>query len=112
LSHNTLITCDTTIGTGFHCNMFSYVAHDCVIGAYVTLSPRASINGRVSIGDNVFVGSGAIVLPGKADRPLRIGSGATIGAGAVVTRDVEPGATVVGCPAHPISRVPRAHSAS
>jgi UDP-2-acetamido-3-amino-2,3-dideoxy-glucuronate N-acetyltransferase len=40
------------------------------------------------------IGSGATILGG-----VRIGRGALIGAGAVVTRDVEPGATVVGNPA-------------
>jgi UDP-2-acetamido-3-amino-2,3-dideoxy-glucuronate N-acetyltransferase len=40
------------------------------------------------------VGSGAIVLGG-----VRIGAGALVGAGAVVTRDVAPGAIVVGNPA-------------
>lgn len=44
------------------------------------------------------VGSGATVLGG-----VRIGRGATVGAGAVVTRDVEPGTTVVGNPATKIS---------
>jgi UDP-2-acetamido-3-amino-2,3-dideoxy-glucuronate N-acetyltransferase len=45
------------------------------------------------------LGSGAVILGG-----LRIGEGALVGAGAVVTRDVEPGETVVGSPARPISR--------
>jgi acetyltransferase-like isoleucine patch superfamily enzyme len=40
------------------------------------------------------VGSGAIILPG-----VTIGEGALIAAGAVVTRNVEPGAVVAGCPA-------------
>jgi UDP-2-acetamido-3-amino-2,3-dideoxy-glucuronate N-acetyltransferase len=44
------------------------------------------------------VGSGATILGG-----VRIGRGATVGAGAVVTRDVAPGATVVGNPARPIA---------
>ncbi|MBM2822536.1 MAG: N-acetyltransferase [Thermoleophilia bacterium] len=40
------------------------------------------------------LGSGAVVLGG-----VRIGAGAIVGAGAVVTRDVRPGAVVVGVPA-------------
>ena len=48
----------------------------------------------VSIGANVWIGGGAIILPG-----VRIGDDALVGAGAVVTRDVPPGATVVGNPA-------------
>ncbi len=40
------------------------------------------------------IGSGAIVLGG-----VTIGEGALVGAGAVVTRDVAPGATVLGSPA-------------
>ena len=40
------------------------------------------------------IGSGAVILGG-----VRIGAAALIGAGAVVTRDVEPGAVVVGSPA-------------
>src|SRR5205823_11150164 len=40
------------------------------------------------------IGSGAVILAG-----VTIGAGALIGAGAVVTRDVEPGAVVVGNPA-------------
>lgn len=47
------------------------------------------------------IGSGATILGG-----VRIGTGATVGAGAVVTKDVEPGATVVGNPAR--SLPPRA----
>jgi UDP-2-acetamido-3-amino-2,3-dideoxy-glucuronate N-acetyltransferase len=41
------------------------------------------------------LGSGAVILGG-----VRIGAGAMVGAGAVVTKDVGPGETVVGSPAH------------
>lgn len=48
----------------------------------------------IRIGSNVWIGGGAIILPG-----VTIGDDAVIGAGSVVTRDVAPGATVVGNPA-------------
>lgn len=48
----------------------------------------------IRIGAHVWIGGGAIVLPG-----VSIGDGAILGAGSVVTRDVAPGATVMGNPA-------------
>jgi UDP-2-acetamido-3-amino-2,3-dideoxy-glucuronate N-acetyltransferase len=49
---------------------------------------------RTVVEDGATIGSGATILGG-----VTIGAGATVGAGAVVTRDVPPGATVVGNPA-------------
>ena len=46
-----------------------------------------------TLGDDVTLGARCVVLC------RRIGDGATVGAGAVVTKDVAPGATVVGNPA-------------
>jgi maltose O-acetyltransferase len=48
----------------------------------------------VVIGEDVWIGGGAIIMPG-----VTIGNGAIVGAGSVVTRDVRPGATVIGNPA-------------
>jgi UDP-2-acetamido-3-amino-2,3-dideoxy-glucuronate N-acetyltransferase len=45
------------------------------------------------------IGSGAVILAG-----IEIGEGALIGAGAVVTKNVAPGATVVGVPARLTAR--------
>lgn len=47
--------------------------------------------------DGVSIGANAVLLPG-----IRIGKGARIGAGAVVTKDVPPGAVVVGNPARQV----------
>ncbi|RZJ40452.1 MAG: acetyltransferase [Brevundimonas sp.] len=104
LCDHVVITANVVIGRHFHANLFSYVAHDCVIGDFVTLAPRASVNGNVVIEDDVYVGTGAILKQGTPDTPLRIGKGAVIGMGAVVTKDVPPGAVVVGNPARPLER--------
>lgn len=106
ISDFAIVTADAKIGQGFHCNIYSYVAHDCVVGDFVTLAPRVAINGRVKIGDGVYIGTGATILPGTDDKMLEIGSGAVIGAHALVTRDVPDGCMVVGTPAKPIKRFP------
>ena len=97
-----MVTADAVIGRQFQCNLYSYVAHDCVVGDYVTLAPRVCLNGNVEVGDFAYIGTGAIIRQGTPDRPLRIGRGAVVGMGAVVTRDVAPGVTVVGNPARPM----------
>jgi sugar O-acyltransferase (sialic acid O-acetyltransferase NeuD family) len=87
------------IGRHFQANYYSHVSHDCVIGDYVTFSPRTSCLGNVEIGDGVFVGAGAVIRNGAAARRLVIGEGAVIGMGAIVTADVPAGARVMGNPA-------------
>jgi serine acetyltransferase len=57
----------------------------------VTLGSKDGSRQAPILGDNVFCGAGSRVLGG-----ITVGAGAIIGANAVVTRDVPPGATVVG----------------
>lgn len=104
LSPFVTVTSNVVIGRHFHANLYSYVEHDCVIGDFVTFAPGVQCNGNVHIGDRAYVGAGAVIRQGRAGCPLNIGSGAVIGMGAVVTRDVAPGATVVGNPARLMCR--------
>jgi len=67
------ITSNAKIGVGFHAHIYSYVAHDCVIGDFVTFAPAVKCNGNVEIGDNVYIGTGAIIKQGKHNKPLKIG---------------------------------------
>lgn len=93
------LTSNVIIGKQFHANTHCSVAHDCVIGDYVTFAPGVRCNGNVIIGDHAYIGSGVTIKQGTAERPLVIGRGAVVGMGSVVTKDVAPGATVVGNPA-------------
>ena len=99
-----VLTSNIQIGAHFHCNIYSYVAHDCIIGDFVTLAPGVKCNGNVVIEDFAYIGTGAIIKQGTPSSPLRIGAGAVVGMGAVVTKDVAPGETVIGNPARPMQR--------
>ncbi|MEO8617820.1 MAG: serine O-acetyltransferase EpsC [Sphingomicrobium sp.] len=87
---------------------FTVIGETAEIGDYVTIyqcvtlggtNPADGIPGKrhPTIADNVVIGSGAQVLG-----PILVAAGAKIGANSVVTRDVPPGATMVGIPAKPV----------
>ena len=98
----TTVTSNIRIGSHFHCNIGSYVEHDCVIGDFVTFAPGVKCNGNVHIGNGAYIGTGAILRQGTPEKPLVIGANAIVGMGAIVTKDVAPGTTVVGNPARPL----------
>ena len=98
-----IITANASIGKHFHANLYSYVAHDCVIGDYVTFAPAVKCNGNVHIEDFAYIGTGAVIKQGTKNQPLVIGRGAVVGMGAIVTKSVPPGVTVVGNPARSLT---------
>jgi sugar O-acyltransferase (sialic acid O-acetyltransferase NeuD family) len=105
LCDNVIVTSNVTIGRNCQVNIFSYIAHDCVLGDYVTLAPRVTLNGNVRVDDYAYIGAGALFVQGTKDSPLVIGKGAIVGMGAVVTKPVEPFTLVVGNPARPVRQL-------
>lgn len=102
LCPNVSLTSNIRIGQHFHANIYSYVAHDCVVGDFVTFAPGVMCNGNVHIEDHAYIGTGAVIKQGLPGAPLVVGRGAVVGMGAVVTKSVPPGVTVVGNPARPL----------
>jgi sugar O-acyltransferase (sialic acid O-acetyltransferase NeuD family) len=98
------ITSNVRIGRYFQANLYAYVAHDCVIGDFVTFAPGVMCNGNVVVEDDAYIGTGAVLKQGTSSEPLVIGAGAVVGMGAVVTKSVPPGKTVVGNPARLLVR--------
>lgn len=97
------LTSNIEIGKSFHANIYSYVAHDCRIGNFVTFAPRVCCNGNTIVEDHAYVGTGAIIKHGTPEKPIVIGKGAVVGMGAVVTKSVAPNTIVVGNPAKPLN---------
>lgn len=102
------ITANVVVGRHFHANFYSYTAHDCVVGDWVTFAPRVNCLGNVHVGDHVYVGTAAMIRQGTPrGKPTVVGEGAVIGMGAVVLGDVPAGQTMVGNPARPLVRRPQ-----
>jgi serine acetyltransferase len=104
------IPCRVTLGRGvvlYHSigiviNERVTIGDGCVIRHGVTIGNKLINDGESdppTIGKRVEFGAGAIVIGS-----ISVGDDAIIGAGAVVTRDVAPGAVVVGNPAREVAR--------
>lgn len=116
---------DTSVGEGTSIGAFCdiggvIIGENCKIQTGVSIPPGWVVGDRVFIGpgarfandrkpslqgsfepcggvveDDAVIGMGALIMAG-----VTIGKGALVGMGAVVLKDVAPGTTVVGNPAH------------
>jgi sugar O-acyltransferase (sialic acid O-acetyltransferase NeuD family) len=92
------ITTNVRVGRHTLLNQLTTVAHDCVIGNFVTVAPLTAISGNVTLEDEVELGTGVSIIPG-----VRIGQSTMVGAGAVVIGNLPPRVVAVGIPARPRS---------
>jgi sugar O-acyltransferase (sialic acid O-acetyltransferase NeuD family) len=94
-----ILTNSIKVGNFSILNLNSTIGHDCTLGDFISVMPNASISGNVSIDNEVFVGVSATILQGSVDKKMLIGEQSIIGGFSLVTKPVEPNATVVGIPA-------------
>jgi sugar O-acyltransferase (sialic acid O-acetyltransferase NeuD family) len=90
---NASISSNTHLGVCARVGRNASIGHDVTIGNFCTIAPGATIPARVHISHHATIGPGAVLLNG-----VHIGERAFVAAGAVVTKDVPPGALVMGNP--------------
>lgn len=90
---------DTIIGSGTKINNLCHIAHNVVTGKNVVITAHVNISGSTFIDDDVWIAPNASLRGHQ-----KIGKGAVIGMGAVVTKDVPPGETWIGNPAHKLEK--------
>ena len=80
------------------------IGDDCTIYQGVTLGGTSleHVKRHPTLGKNVVVGSHASLIGA-----IVVGDGARVGSGSVVVKDVAPGVTVVGIPAHVVTKEER-----
>ena len=91
---NAIININADVGAGCIINNAAIVEHDCIVGDFVNMSPKAAMAGHTKIGRKTFLGIGCTLID-----DIEVGEGVIVGAGAVVIRDVPDFVTVVGVPA-------------
>jgi UDP-N-acetylglucosamine acyltransferase len=84
----------TIIGNDNYFMAYTHVAHDCVVGNFVTFANNASISGHVTVGDYATLG-GMVGI----HQYCRIGNYSFCGGGSIVLKDVTPFVIVSGYPA-------------
>ncbi len=85
------------INNGVKIHIGAQIHHDCIIGEFSTIAPKALLLGNVEVGKNVYIGANSTIK-----QKIKIGKGAIIGAGSVVIRDVKDFDMVAGIPAKSI----------
>ncbi|MCG9584114.1 acetyltransferase [Vibrio tubiashii] len=79
-----IIQTGATVGSHSIINTGALVEHDCHIGSYNHIAPKATLCGQVKSEDDVFVGASATVI-----QNIMLARGCIVGANTTVAKDIE-----------------------
>ena len=94
-----IISACVNIGMFTQINFNSYIAHDCRIVNFVTISPSVTCCGNTDIKEGAFIGAGSIIKQGTNGRPRYIGINSILGMGSNLLNDLPDNKTYAGNPA-------------
>lgn len=78
-----IVQTGATVGKHSIINTGAVVEHDCKIGAYNHIAPKATLCGQVETEENVYVGAGSVIF-----QSLVLGQETIVGAGAIVRNNL------------------------
>ena len=93
------ISASVKIGMYTQINFNSYIAHDCALDDFVTISPFVVCCGNAELKEGAFIGAGSTIRQGSKNKPRYIGFNSRLGIGSNLLTDVPDNKTYVGNPA-------------
>tara|TARA_A100001015_G_scaffold309692_2_gene409616 strand:+ start:2670 stop:3305 length:636 start_codon:yes stop_codon:yes gene_type:complete len=93
------IMSNVILENGVKIHIGAHIHHDCKVGKFATIAPKAVVLGNVKIGDYAYIGANSTIK-----QRIRIGRGAIVGAGSVVIKNVKDNDIVAGVPAKSLKR--------
>ena len=93
------ISTSVNIGDFVHINFNSYIAHDCVIKDFVTVSPGVICCGHTIINEGAFIGAGSTIKQGTSNKSRFIGENSILGIGSNLVEDLPSNNVFAGNPA-------------
>ena len=94
-----IISAYVSIGMFTQINFNTYIAHDCRIDDFVTISPSVTCCGNTEIKTGAFIGAGSIIRQGTSSKRRYVGVNSTLGIGSNLLNDLPDNKTYVGNPA-------------
>ena len=80
-----IIQTGAAVGSHSIINTGALVEHDCNVGAYNHIAPKATLCGQVTTHNHVYVGAAATVI-----QNIKLAQNSIVGAGSTIVRDVDP----------------------